>query len=93
MRYFKEYLVSVYNEESLQAESVGLASVPLGDWARCFIDFGLVSSFYEHKKEENQIICEYRTGKSFYLNVSFEQFKHDFEEYLKQANKPFWSMQ
>lgn len=93
MRYFKEYPVAVHNDETRQAEAAGVEYKGAGNWARCFIDFGCVVSFYEYTEGKNEILCEYNTGKCLHLNVPFEQFKRDFEEYLKQANKPFWSMQ
>lgn len=90
MRHCKEYLVAVNTDESVKNEELGVNAPEHKEWRKCYIDFDNVLFFYEYVDTPKQTLVEYSTGKCIHLNVPYEAFKHDFQEYVKQANKPQW---
>ena len=90
MRYCKEYLVAVNTGESIKNAELGLDAPERIEWRKIYLDFAHVLSFYEYVDSPSQIIVEYSTNKGLHLNVEYEVFKRDFQEYVKQANKPQW---
>ena len=93
MRYFKEYLIAVHTDESVKSVELGMAALEYTEWRKCYLDFDCVLSFYEYVDAPEQTVVEYSSGKCLRLNIAYEAFKHDFQEYLKQANKPLWCLQ
>ncbi len=90
MRYCKEYLVSVHSDESVKSVELGMDAPKHTEWRKCYVDFDHVVTFYEYVDTPTQTVVEYSTGKCIHLNVAYEAFKHDFQEYVKQASKPQW---
>jgi hypothetical protein len=90
MRYCKEYLISVHTDESVKSEELGMDAPEHTEWRKCYVDFDCVISFYEYVDTPTQTVAEYSSGKCLRLNVAYEAFKHDFQEYVKQASKPFF---
>jgi hypothetical protein len=92
MRYFKEYLVEVHTAETLQNIELG-APVPVeGAWRPMMMDFSCVVSFYEYVESPDKTVVKFDIGEMAFLDIPYKSFKRDFEEYLKQANKPSWML-